>query len=268
MSNLRKARSQINSLNSLLKQGKPLAGVMAVNEAIQSYLRSSLMQSEKKEFQEMVENAVYKLNSNAQLRELYPVLLEYEPGKEKELLEYLRELIETLQENVTAQAKESFSDIEKRKKEALQEASDLIQAGNFEKADAVFRKLEREFEGDFELKIKIADILLDAEQYQKAIVHLKNAYKDNSSSVHVFNRLGMALRKLGRLDDAEKAYRQALKLCPKDEYLHFNLGRVYLENKSWEKAMHSAERAVSLNPDFNEAEKLRHFAQKKTENKS
>ncbi len=263
MSSLNKARSKINSLNSLLKQGKPLAGVMAVYEAIQTYLSSSLMQSEKKEFAELVEDAVYKLNSNKELRELYPILLEYEPGKEKELMGYLREIIDTLQEEVTQAAQKSYAELEKKKQEDLKEAKGLINQEEKEKADTIFRRLEREFEGDLDLKIEIADIWLNAEEYQKAIEHLKQAYKDNPQSVHIFNRLGVALRKQGKVEDAEKAYQHALKLTPKDEYLHFNLGRLYLENKMWEKAIKSAENALSLNPEFKEAEKMQNFARKK-----
>ncbi len=263
MSDLTKARRQINSLNSLLKQGKPLAAVTTMHDAIQTFLKSSLMQNEKKEFTKLVEDAVYRLNSNAELRELYPVLLEYEAGKEKELLGYLREIIDTLQEDITSSARESYAELERKKQKELEEARSLIQKEDIDKADALLRKLEREHEGDFELKIEIADIWLNAEQYNKAITHLKNAYKDNPSSVHVFNRLGMALRKLGRVEDSEKAYKQALNLCPKDEYLHFNLGRLYLENKAWDKAIKSAERAMSINPDFTEAEKMFNFARKK-----
>ncbi|MFP4658456.1 MAG: tetratricopeptide repeat protein, partial [Desulfonatronovibrionaceae bacterium] len=249
--------------NSLLKQGKPLAAVTAMHDAIQTFLKSSLMQNERKEFTQLVEDAVYRLNSNPHLRELYPVLLEYKPGKEKDLLQYLREIIDTLQEDITAAARESYAELEKRKQKDLQEGRELVQKKDVEKADAIFRKLEREHEGDFDLKIEIADIWLNAEEYTRAIDHLKNAYKENPSSVHIFNRLGMALRKLNRVEDAEKAYKQALKLGPGDEYLHFNLGRLYLENKMWDKAIKSAERALEINPDFTEAEKMYTFARKK-----
>ncbi|MFO7727873.1 MAG: tetratricopeptide repeat protein [Desulfonatronovibrio sp.] len=263
---LTKARQNLNSVSSLLKRDKILPAAMAFRDGLTTYLKGNLLQSEKKEFADLVDKTLYLLNNHPKIRENYPILLALEPGKEKELLENIRELINALQADMTDVAKESLKELEKQKQKALAEAKSHLKDNDIEKAEAIFRKLVRDHEKDFDLKIDITDLLLDAEQYQKAIDYLKKAYKDNPESVHIYNRLGMALRKLGKFDDAEKAYKQATKLHPKDEYLHFNLGRLYIDMKNWDKAMQSAEQAIKINPDFEQARKMLTFTRKKITN--
>ncbi|EFI35865.1 Tetratricopeptide TPR_2 repeat protein [Desulfonatronospira thiodismutans ASO3-1] len=260
---LNKARKNLTNIPSLMKQDKLLAAVTALQEGLTTFLKGNLMQSEKKEFLEMIDRSLHALNSNQALRQVYPVLLKLEPGKEKELLQNVRELQSALQEEMTSEAKESLAEMEKRKTDTLEKARSLLKEGQQDKADASLRKLVREFTDDFDLKINIADILISAEAYEKALDYLKMAYRDNPRSVHIYNRLGMALRKLGRFEDSEKAYSQALKITPQDEYLHFNMGRLYMDMQQWNKALHSAYKALEINPDFEQARKMLHYSQKK-----
>lgn len=264
---LSKARQNLNSVSSLLKRDKILPAATAFRDGLITYLKGNLLQNEKKEFADLIDKTLYLLNNHPKIREHYPILLTLEPGKEKELLENIGELINALQADMTDVAKESLKELEKQKQQALADARNHLKDNDIEKADAIFRKLVRDHEKDFDLKINITDLLLEDEQYQKAIDYLKKAYKDNPDSVHIYNRLGMALRKTGKFEDAEKAYKQAIKLHPKDEYLYFNLGRLYIDMKNWEKAMHSAEQAIKINPDFEQAHKMFTFTRKKTTHK-
>lgn len=254
-----KARKNLNSVSSLLKQDKILPAATAFLDGLTTYLKGNLLQNEKKEFLELLDRTLYLINNHPKIREVYPILMKFEQGNERELLENIRELINTLESGMTDNARLSLEELEKRKNQALTQAHNLLGKKEVDKADAIFRKLIREYEKDFELKIKIADLLINAEEYQKAIDYLKSAYQDNPKSIHIYNRLGMALRKLGRFEDSEKAYLQAVKIHSKDEYLHFNLGRLYIDMEQWTKAMKCAEMALKINPRFENAQKMLKF---------
>ena len=256
---LTKARQNLNSVSSMLKRDKVLPAATAFHDGLVTYLKGNLLQNEKKEFSDLLDKTLYLLNSHPKIREVYPILLTFEPGKEKELLENIRELISSLQSNLTDTAILSLEEMEKQKKQALAKAYNHLKNKESDKADVIFRKLVREYSKDFELKIDITDMLINAEEYHKSIDYLKMAYKDNPGSVHIYNRLGMALRKLGKLEDSEKAYMQAVKINSKDEYLHFNLGRLYIDMQNWQKAMQSAQKAIKINPDFEQAKKMLSF---------
>ncbi len=59
---------------------------------------------------------------NPKLREVYPLLVEYKPGEEKQLLEKFKEILELLQEGMTEVAQEQLAALERKKKEELSKA--------------------------------------------------------------------------------------------------------------------------------------------------
>ncbi|MDQ7031453.1 MAG: tetratricopeptide repeat protein [Desulfonauticus sp.] len=263
MSNLVQARQKLNKIQSLLKQNKVLAATQAFYDGIRGYLKQPLMNNEKKELAELITNNLYYLNQNPKLREIYPVLIEYTPGKEKELLEALKELLNLLNEEVSQVAKEELARLEAQKQQELEKAQKLLQEKELSQAENIYENLINQFPDDLKLKIAISDQLIDAEEFAASLKYLKQAYADNPESVTIFNRLGMALRKLGRFEDAEKAYKHALKLDPNDESLYFNLARVYLDQKDFEKAKQTIKKALEINPNFEPGQKMLNFIQKK-----
>ncbi|WP_457571397.1 tetratricopeptide repeat protein [Desulfovulcanus sp.] len=260
---LTKARQKINSIASLLKQNKIFAAVNAMYEGVSTALRCQMMPAEKKELSNIIEKNLFLLNNNAKLREIYPILIEYKPGQEKKFLSVLKELLEMLEEDIADDAQKKLAELERQKQKSLAKAKKLLEQKKIDEAKQIFKQLIEEFDKDFQLKIDISDTLINAKEYKRAIQYLKMAHEDDPESVHIFNRLGMVLRKLGRFADAEKAYLQALKLDPNDEYLYFNMGRLYIDSQDWEKAAQMAQKALKLNPQFEQAKKMLSFIQKK-----
>ena len=74
--------------------------------------------------------------------------------------------------------------------------------------------------------------------YSKALEKLRSAYKTDSNNPDILNYLGFALRKTGKLEEAEKYYLAGLKIKPDhngiNEYLgelYVNTGRMKLANE-------------------------------------
>jgi len=89
------------------------------------------------------------------------------------------------------------------------------------------------------------------------------AIDDTPQDVHLYNRLGVALRRQQKHERALECYQQALKINPKNEKVHFNLGVLYLDLGEKDKAQEAFEMALQLRPNFNEAHTFlqRHFPQ-------
>ncbi len=108
-----------------------------------------------------------------------------------------------------------------------------------------------------------------AERYQRvglnenAVGYLSTAIKESPNSLHLYNRIGIVLRKMQDFQSAENYYLKALELTQADEYLYFNLGRLYFDWQRWDKTAEAALSALGLNPGFQEARKLLAYAQKK-----
>ncbi len=260
---LTKARKRLGAVKSLLKQGKPMAAGQAVAESVATVIRSPLMKSEREEFITLIETAVYNLNGDDELRRHYSLVIKYTPGEEKVLLNSLNDLLKAFQDQMTEDAQMDIAEIERRKAEALGKGEKHLADDERDQAKALFDQLVKEFPGDSNLMAAIADQYLSAGMYKEAYVILAQALKDDPSAIFLYNRIGIALRKLKDYETAEKYYKSALELSKKDEYLIFNLGRLYFDMGEWKKMAAAAERALAINPDFKEAAKMLQFARKK-----
>jgi tetratricopeptide (TPR) repeat protein len=258
-----KARSLIASINSHLKQNKLIPAVQALFDAVVIILKNKLMKAEKQEFAQLLDKAIYSLTSNKKLKEIYPLIINYSEGEERALLEQLKDLLKELQAASEAEVKDVLKQMQQRKSDGLAAIAELLEQGATEKAQKTADKLIRDFPHDADLKADIADLFLKAEQYKVAFDYLDAALKDDPEAVHLYNRIGIVLRKMQDFATAEQYYERALNYCSTDEYLYFNIGRLYHDWKKWDKMAEAAEKALEINPGFAQAAKMLQFAKKK-----
>lgn len=257
------ARRQLTQINTQLRQGKIMPAVQALHGALNTVIRLSLMRNEKEEFERLFTDAVMRLNADKPLRKIYPLALEYSPGSEKRLIADLAELLAMLQEESMAEAEAIAQALAAKKAAILEEGQGYLDAQEHDKARGVFKSLIETYPDDSEMRADIGERVLKTGLYEDAVEHLSAAVAQDPYVLNYYNRLGIALRKLGRFDVAESYYMKALPLAPEDPNLHFNVGRLYLEWTKWEKAMEHGDKAAALNPTFAEARKLSDFARRK-----
>jgi len=73
---------------------------------------------------------------------------------------------------------------------------------------------------------------------------------------HIFNEFGIELRKKGMFEEAIINYQKAISMDPNDEALRYNLGRAYYEKGSLDQAIEQLKSALTLRPDFKEAQEF------------
>ncbi|MBU1230283.1 MAG: tetratricopeptide repeat protein [Proteobacteria bacterium] len=260
---LTKARQRLTSIGSSLKQGKYMAAAQALNDAIVIMLSAQLMKSERDEFAQMLDDAVYALNNNKELRKVFPLVLNYAPGEEKKLLDQIFEMRKLLQEDVNEEAQKDLAALELNRQAELDRGQKHLEQQEFELAKQVFDRLVAEYAGDADLKAEVAERYQKTGLNEEAVAYLSAAITESPDSLHLYNRIGIVLRKMQDFQSAENYYNKALELTQADEYLFFNLGRLYFDWQRWDKTAEAAQRALGLNPDFQEARKLLAYAQKK-----
>ncbi|GFM38610.1 tetratricopeptide repeat protein [Desulfovibrio psychrotolerans] len=260
---LTKARQQLNQIRTLLKQGKYQPAAQAYHDALLTFLKNPLMKAEKEEFQRLLEDNAHNLNNDKELRKVFPLMIQYEPGKEREVLEILKELLQELMNAAASEAQLMMSMMEQRRQAELERGQKLLDERQYDQANAVFKTLVNEFSKDPELKADIGDRFIKAGRYEEAYEYLAAAIDESPESIHFYNRIGIALRKLGKFDVAEKYFARAVKFAGRDPHLFFNLGRLYVDWQRWDKCAKAASMALKLNPDFEEARKMLTFATKR-----
>ncbi|WP_419787456.1 tetratricopeptide repeat protein [Pseudodesulfovibrio sp.] len=257
------ARKKLNAIPTHLKQGKYMPAVQAVHDGLILFMKNPVMKGERKEFEEILDKVTMALNNDAKLRKIYPLVISYKPGEERALLEAMRELLQELQNALSDDVKGQMQALMGQKKKALEQGQQHLDNQEWDQAKSTFDQLIKEFSGDVDLKADIADRYLNAGRYQEAFHMLDDALRDDPNAIHLYNRIGMVLRKMKDYETAERYYLKALTLTDSDEYLHYNLGRLYFDWRKWKKMADSAQTAVNLNPKFAEAAKMLKFAQKK-----
>lgn len=100
-----------------------------------------------------------------------------------------------------------------------------------------------------------------AKETFKKVVDLDEVVE--AENKHIFNELGIELRKQGMFAEAVRHYKRALDLSQKDENLWFNLGRALFEGGQFGQASKALKKALELNPAFEEAKAFFHAAQKR-----
>ncbi len=159
-------------------------------------------------------------------------------------------------EEEASQALEKASEISPDNAERQVKLGKLyIKTGQEEKADIAFQAALKSDTSQAELHTEIGEIYLAAGKDAKAAEAFQSSLS-KVQSVHVYNRLGIALRKEGRLSEAIIEYHKALLIVPNDEALYYNIGRAYLDNNQKEKAIESLKHALVIDPDFKECTEL------------
>jgi len=258
-----KARKKLNSVPTMLKKGKYMTAVQGVHDGLILFLKTQVIKNEREEFEDILRKVTYSLNSDAELRKIYPLVISYEPGQERALLDAMRELLQELQKLVNEEVKDDMQAIVAMKKKEIEHGQQFLDNQEWDNAKETFDKLVKDFGGDTDLKADIADRYLNAGRYQEAFHMLDDALHDDPNAIHLYNRIGMVLRKMKDYATAEKYYLKALTLSSDDEYLHYNLGRLYYDWRKWAKMAQAAQNAVEINQNFSEATKMLKFATKK-----
>ena len=263
---LSKTRKQLNEVKLMVRKGRILPAVQALHNGLQAIMRTSLIKNERSELEALVSDAVSWLSNSTEVREKFPLAIAYTPGEEDSLAEITQQLLELLEGEVHEQATESLKLLEERRNRMLAEAQKFLDKQEVEKAAEVHDQITKEFGDDHDLLAAIGEQYLNSKCYEEAFEYLSKALHANPDAIYLYNRVGIALRKMERYETAEKYYKKALEIGGKDVGLLFNLGRLYVEWQHWRKAERTAQLIVKLDPDFAEGKKLLEYILKMQNN--
>lgn len=88
--------------------------------------------------------------------------------------------------------------------------------------------------------------------YQRAVEEAEKAIRIDPDFGNPYNDIGVYLIELGKDEEAipylEKAMRAKRYCCY--QFPHFNLGRIYLKKKMYEKAREEFQKSLSIDPDY------------------
>ena len=129
----------------------------------------------------------------------------------------------------------------------------FYQAGKFERAREICRKILKRQPDHFDALHLLGVIALQTGHMQRAVAFLEKAVAINPGISEAYSNLGHGLCGLNRFDEAIACYDKAIALNPDQAYLSFNRGNALRGLGRHEAAIASYDRAIILRPDYAEA---------------
>jgi|GEM_PF-6454345 len=111
----------------------------------------------------------------------------------------------------------------------LEEADRMYSSGEFEKAVSLYEKVEMDRSLPLQSLLKKGEALLTAERYAEALDSFYGALALSPESPDIHRKIGSILSHLGSSAQAEKSYRETLRLDPGDNETRLELARVLLD---------------------------------------
>ncbi len=129
-------------------------------------------------------------------------------------------------------------------------ANDYFSKGEFDKALAIYKKLEEENKRSTNYKIKIIEILRQLEQLDEAEAYLKSIIASNNNPVFLIE-LGYNYELNNDSIKADQYYNLANEKLYNNSNLAYNLAKGYEKHSLLEKAIFIYKTAMEINPDLN-----------------
>lgn len=98
-----------------------------------------------------------------------------------------------------------------------------------------------------------AETFLQAGLSAEAEKLFAQSLQEDPKNIHLYNRLGIALRQQQKHQEALECYHKALKVDPRNEKIYYNLGILYFDLGDKRKSLDAFHNALKLRPNFPEA---------------
>jgi len=134
----------------------------------------------------------------------------------------------------------------------IDEAIRFHQSGDLNRAGQCYRKILKKCPDDFDALHMLGVLNYQKGKFDKAIVLLEKAKKQNTTA-EVLTNLGTVFITKGDLNKAVDVFKHALKINPKLALTHYNLGNTYKKLNDYTKAIASYRSAIELNPNYYDA---------------
>ena len=168
-------------------------------------------------------------------------------------------------------------------KEQLQDAYKEIRAGNFQKAEAIYKDILKISSNNFEANLNLGTIYARQSKFNEAVKYLEVAISQNSQVPQIYNNLGLiythldqnekaievlnkviklnsatsvtychlaiAFTNLSRVIEAKESYKKSLELDPKNVLSLYNYGTLFKRLNDPENAEKYLSNAISVSPN-------------------
>jgi tetratricopeptide (TPR) repeat protein len=231
ISNIAELFHRFHACELYVKQGKIAACLISFKEICERMPAIPMTDKEKKELHAGIEVFLNNLSAHKKFKEIFG---EFSFGDTD-----LATNLEFIKSMIAAQEEEIVQKVENDEKAAEAQRLEIIKA-------------EENKREEINRKIQGAIVLIDEANMSQALEIINNNEEIMEGIILHYNTLGMGNREAKNFGEAVQNYSKALSISPKDENLHYNIARAYFEEGKRDKAEIFLDKALKINPEFNE----------------
>lgn len=131
---------------------------------------------------------------------------------------------------------------------ALQFALEHFQAGDFEKAEALYRQILLTKPNNIDALHNLGILCYQRGDYDAAIRHFNKVIQHMPNNANAYNNLGLAFAGKGQRDGAINYYRKAIHLDPALSNAYYNLANLLKDKGNIDDAIANYQKALQLDP--------------------
>jgi len=214
-----------------VKQGKIATCLIAFKQIIESLKGVPLTEKEKEEIHQGIEGFLKTLSGNKKFQEIFGDVKFGDTDLETNL-EFMKSMISAQEEEIV---------------EKVSKDEEAAEAQRIDAEKIALKKHDEDRE-----KIAEAVKFIDEDNLPEAqkIIGASEAIRDGV--ILHFNEKGISARAEKKFSEAVQYYTKALSVSPRDENLHYNLGRAFFEEGDRDKAEEYLAKSLNINPEFKE----------------
>jgi len=133
---------------------------------------------------------------------------------------------------------------------ALHSALEHFQAGDFEKAESLYKKILRVQPDNIDALHNLGILCFQRRDYDSAIRHINRVIQHMPNNALAYNNIGLALEGKGQRDEAIVFYRKAIHLDPTLPNAYYNLANILKDKGDIDLAIANYQKALQLDPGF------------------
>lgn len=138
-------------------------------------------------------------------------------------------------------------------REQLQQADQLRQLGQLDRAESICYALTRRYPNYVAALHTLGLVYLDKRNFERALDCLVRAQMLDPSNWMTLTALSLAYLRLGANEMAAETLARAIAINPEDASIHASLGEIYREDRDYERAQHAYRKALTLDSNLESA---------------
>jgi tetratricopeptide (TPR) repeat protein len=241
IANINELFHRFHTCEMYVKQGKIATCLISFKEIIDTMKSIPATDKEKEELHTGIDGFLKNLSAHKKFKEIFGDVAFGDTNLETNL-EFIKSMI-------VAQEQEIVDKVNKDEETAEAQRLESV-------------KIEEKKKEELQNKIDGAIKLIDEDKLSQATELIGDTEAIRDSIILHYNSLGMQNREIKNFSDAVKNYSKALSVSEQDENLHYNIARAYFEDGRIDQAEKFIRKALKLNPGFNEGKVFNDYLEK------